>query len=467
MGDMDGIRTALSALQAHRRALEVHGHNIANVGTEGYSRQRLDLVANNGAAVPAMFFQSTGAGQGVKVGEIERIRDSFLEARGHQEHATEAALSRLATSFDRVELAFAEPGENGIAAQLADFLAGWDDVANRPEDIAARTSLVERGRTLALGIDQVDRHLAELAATSVEQLTHLATETTALAARIAELNSRIQVSTRAGMAANDLLDERDRLAGHLGEKLGATVRPSDDGMVDVFVGTTAIVRGVRSEGIEIVESAPVAPSIYNTYSVAWTKDGMPANVSGEAGGLVATANDIVPRYRAALHDIAVQLAAEVNAVHRTGAGLDGTTGIDFFELDAAGTLIVNQDIVDDPRILAAAVTPDPGPPPDPVATRDGTIARRIAKLTATDDSYRELVVGLGVEAQTAQRRVEIQQAITAQVDAARQSAAGVDLDQELAEMLGVQHAYSAAARLMTAIDEAIDTLVNRTGLVGR
>jgi hypothetical protein len=122
MGDMDGLRTALSALQAHRRALDVTGHNIANVSTDGYSRQRLDLMANSGSVTPAIFSQSTGIGGGVKVGEVERLRDSFLESRGHLEHSTESALDRLAISYDRIELAFAEPGENGIAAQLADFL---------------------------------------------------------------------------------------------------------------------------------------------------------------------------------------------------------------------------------------------------------------------------------------------------------------------------------------------------------
>jgi flagellar hook-associated protein 1 FlgK len=457
MGDMNGLRTALSALQAQRRALEVHGHNIANVGTEGYSRQRLGLVSASASAIPAIFSQSDGIGQGVKVGEVQRLRDAFLESRGHHEHAIGAALNRLSTSFDRVELAFAEPGENGIAAQMADFLAGWDDVANRPEDLAARTSIIERGRTLAASFGQTDLGLESLAATSVEQLRHLSSEVNALASRVAELNGRIQVATRAGIAPNDLLDERDRVVGQLGQKVGATMRASDDGMVDVFIGGTAVVRGVRAEGIEVSIDAGVT-------SLVWSKDGLTAQVGGDASGLLATTNDIVPRYRAQLAEVATQLADEVNALHRTGFGLDGATGDDFFVIGATG-LTVSAAIAADPRRVAASGV---GPPAEPtVATRDNTIARAIAKITGPDATYRELVVSLGVEAQTAKRRSEIQATITAQVDAARQSESGVDLDQELAEMLGVQHAYNAAARLMSAVDEALDTLVNRTGLVGR
>lgn len=457
MGDIDGLRIALSALQAQRRALEVHGHNIANVGTEGYSRQRLGLVSASASAVPAIFSQSPGTGQGVKVGDVQRLRDAFLESRGHHEHAIDAALKRLATSFDRVELAFAEPGENGIAAQMADFLAGWDDVANRPEDVAARTSIVERGRTLAASFAQTDLGLESLAATSVEQLRHLSSEVSSLASRVAELNGRIQVANRAGIAPNDLLDERDRLVGQLGEQVGATVRASDDGMVDVFIGGTAIVRSVRAERIEVVVDAGVT-------SLAWSKDGLTAQVGGDASGLLATTNDIVPRYRGQLTAVATQLADEVNALHRTGFALDGTTGADFFVMGATG-LAVSAAIAADPRLVAASGI---GPPAEPVvATRDNSIARAIAKLSGPDTTYRDLVVGLGVESQTAQRRSAIQATITAQVDAARQAESGVDLDQELAEMLGVQHAYNAAARLMSAVDEALDTLVNRTGIVGR
>jgi flagellar hook-associated protein 1 FlgK len=84
-----------------------------------------------------------------------------------------------------------------------------------------------------------------------------------------------------------------------------------------------------------------------------------------------------------------------------------------------------------------------------------------------DATYRALVVGLGVEASVASRDLEVQTVIATQVDSARQSVSGVNLDEEMTNMLSFQHAYSAAARMVTAIDEALDTLISRTGLVGR
>jgi flagellar hook-associated protein 1 FlgK len=101
------------------------------------------------------------------------------------------------------------------------------------------------------------------------------------------------------------------------------------------------------------------------------------------------------------------------------------------------------------------------------ATRDGSDAQPIAELTGAGDAYHRLVVGLGVESQAVNRRVDVQAAILGHVDAARESAAGVNLDEEMASMLQYQHAYDAAARFLTAVDQALDTLINSTGLVGR
>jgi flagellar hook-associated protein 1 FlgK len=101
------------------------------------------------------------------------------------------------------------------------------------------------------------------------------------------------------------------------------------------------------------------------------------------------------------------------------------------------------------------------------ATRDGSVAQQIAELTGVSDTYHQLVVHLGVEAQATNRRVEVQASVVQHVDGARESAAGVNLDEEMTAMLQYQHAYDAAARFLTAVDQALDTLIHSTGLVGR
>jgi flagellar hook-associated protein 1 FlgK len=95
------------------------------------------------------------------------------------------------------------------------------------------------------------------------------------------------------------------------------------------------------------------------------------------------------------------------------------------------------------------------------------IAQLRQSATSTDAGYRKMIVELGVQAAVAGRNLDIQSVITTQVDAARESVAGVNIDEEMTNMLSFQHAYSAAGRLVTAIDETLDQLINRTGLVGR
>ena len=129
-----GLNAATTALWAQRRALDVTGQNIANVNTEGYSRQRVDLQAIGGSVVPAFYSTSPGIGAGVSADDVTRIRDAFLEGRGHTEHANSARLTAETDAYELVEQAFREPGDTGIQSLLSDMWNGWQDVANNPKD---------------------------------------------------------------------------------------------------------------------------------------------------------------------------------------------------------------------------------------------------------------------------------------------------------------------------------------------
>ena len=455
MSDFNGLRIALSSLYAQRKALQVTGQNIANVNTEGYSRQRVELVADAGPVTPAIESRYSGPGMGVLTGDTTRLRDQFLELRGYQEHAVDAGLKESQSVLSRIELAFDEPSDDGLSKLISGFLAAFDDVANNPEDTAARAQLVEQGKTLMAGFAQLDAALASQRTSSIEELSSLVDEVNESAARIAELNQNISTAINNGFSPNELMDQRDQLVAKMAEQAGVTVRPGENGMVNVFIGGTAIVRGTHVSPLRVEVGTDPA----QTVRVTWAADSYPAGVAGAAGGLLAGVNDVIPRYRDGLAAVAQQVADDVNALHRTGYALDGSTGRDFFVTDLSGRFVVNPDIVADPRLVAASASAG--------ATRDGSLAQQIAELTGVGDTYQRLVVGLGVETQAANRRVDVQGSIVEHVDAARESAAGVNLDEEMASMLQFQHAYDAAARFLTAVDQTLDTLINQTGLVGR
>jgi len=455
MGDFSGLQIALSSLYAQRKALQVTGQNIANVNTDGYSRQRVEMAANAGPMTPAVESRYTGPGMGVTTGDTTRLRDQFLELRGYQEHATDAGLTQTQSVLSRIELAFDEPSDDGLSKVISNFMAGFDDVANNPDDLAARAQLVEQGKTLAAGFSQLDSALATQRSSTIDELNSLVGEVNGSASQIAELNQSISSAINGGFSPNELMDQRDQLISKLAEQVGATVRPGDDGQVDVFVGGTALVRGTQASPLRV----DVGTDPAQTVRAVWTADGYPAGVAGSAGAMLSATNDVIPRYRDGLAAAAQQLADEVNAVHRTGYALDGSTNRDFFVAAPGGGIQVDPAIAADPSLVAASASAG--------ATRDGSVAQQIAELTGGGDAYHRLVVNLGVEAQANNRRVDVQASIVQHVDAARESAAGVNLDEEMTSMLEYQHAYDAASRFLTAVDQTLDTLINQTGLVGR
>ncbi len=448
MSNFSSLHLALSGLYAQRRGLDVTGHNIANANTEGYSRQRVTLSSVAGPVVPAMFSRWSGTGHGVRSDAVMRLRDQFLETRGYQEHGAGAAARTLQGTLSRIELAFSEPTDVGIAAQLSDFLAGWDDLSNKPDDAAARAQLLERAKTLANGFQQADIAMANLRDDLIDQMGVVVDDVNAAARSIAELNQSIQVATVSGLSANDLMDQRDLLISRLADQIGVTTRPGDSGTVDVFIDGTALVRGSSFEELRVsIDPTPPQP-----VSVVWDDDSYPTNPGGEISGMITSVNDVIVRYRTDLTAVAQKVHDDVNALHTTGYALDGTTtGTDFFIMGASG-LEVNPAVLADPNLIAASSLAAP-------AVLDGANAQALADLTGPDQLYRELVVGLGVEAQTANRRVDIQAAITEQVDMAREAEAGINLDEEMVNMMSYQRAYEASARIMTAVDEMLSTLI--------
>lgn len=463
MSNMSSLTTALSALYAQRRGLDVTGHNIANANTEGYSRQRVDLVANGGPITHALFSKWNGVGQGVDVAGLTRMRDEFLESRALQEHAVLGELNTSQQLMARIELGFGEPSDLGLAAQFNDFYASWGDVANNPTDMAARRALLESAQTLTSNLRGSSQALTALREDMVGQVGAQVAEINGMAKAIAELNDNIVNNTNSGLSPVDLLDQRDLLVSKLSELVGVTVKQTEGGGVHVFVGGTAIVRGSSSEELVVTDDAG-PPRLAG---VAWAKDGYPATTSG--GSLTALLNganytlDGANGYLAKLDAIAVSLRDTVNAVHTGGKDLYENAGQDFFTGSGAADIEISSALRADPRLLAAAAAG--------AGYADNTNALALAALSGDADGpdalYRAMIVELGVETQAVNRRAGIQYEVTRQVDAARDSQAGVNLDEEMTNMLAYQRAYEAAARFMTAIDQVLDTLVNSTGLVGR
>lgn len=472
-GTFFGLEIAKLALWANQRGMDVTSHNIANANTPGYTRQRALLRQATPLDVPGSGTLTGQLGSGVVVARVAALRSAFLD---RQVWSGTSELSRWTAhrqTLERIEVIINEPTDQGIRGALDRWWEAWEVLAADPESMAARVSVLERSETLIATFQDVDRRLAGLQEDLEAELHQRVEHVNALAERIHQLNLKILAAEASGQAANDLRDQRalalEELAGHL----DMTVVETERGMLRVILNGVDLVgeHGVRALSLDSAVD-PVTGDVQ--WNLVWEGSGQAVPVrTGGIGGILEMMNQEVAGYRNDLLAMARALVQAVNGQHAAGAGLDGQQGA-FFSLGPNDRMDQWTLLIDDPRAVAAApASPVPGQPPAP---GDGSNARALATLryqalpglgATLDDSYRSWVARLGVASAEAQRREEHQHLLMTQVLNQRDQVSGVSLDEEMAAMLAYQHAYQAAARMVTTVDQMLDTLINRTGVVGR
>jgi flagellar hook-associated protein 1 FlgK len=489
MSTFSGISTALSSLIAQRTALDVAGQNVANANTEGYTRQRADLGAVSTVQVASMFSTSTGIGSGVRVTGISRAADPFLDTKLRTQTSGAAYLAARASAYATLEARLGEPGDNGLSDQLSAFWAGWSDVANSPDQVPTRAVLLDNARQLVDMIRDQYNGVASQWSDTRSTTVSLVDQVNALAANVADLNARIRDITNSGGAANELSDRRDLALTQLAGLVGATTQTREDGLVDVYVGGNALVFGVGARQLAVTGAQDFSQAAgYDTdgtplaggpASVSLTWADKPGQTVVPAGGTVVglltvlapAATDgsgtggVLAEAALRLNDVATTLAAKVNALYSGSLTIPGGTAVgDFFDVSAAG-----------PAALALAVVPtqaeDVGVAGAGLGGTDASVAQAIADLAAATDgpdaAWSKAVVEIGNRSAAAQSRSAVAESARASAEQDQLANASVDTDEETVNMIATQRAYEAAARVLTVLDEMLDTLINKTGLVGR
>jgi flagellar hook-associated protein 1 FlgK len=216
-GSVASLNTALSALRYNRVAMDTASQNIANVGTEGYTRRRVEAATAGTPTTPAMWSRSQNAGGGVRVDGITRMTDAFLDARVRTEHGKQSYVDVRQTVLDRLETGIGEPGENGLSAVMAEFRSAWSDLANNPDSEAARSQVLARGAALADAVNIQARNFSVEAGDQRAKLNAMVSEVNTIAGDLAATNKSISVAQLDGSDAGNLLDQRDQLALRLSE----------------------------------------------------------------------------------------------------------------------------------------------------------------------------------------------------------------------------------------------------------
>jgi len=456
-GTFSGINTALTGLHAQRQGLDLTGQNIANANTPGYSRQQLRMSAIGPGAVATLWATQDPAGGGVEVTDILRMRDEFLEARGREQVANGAFITGQVQTYDRIEQVIGEPSSTGLQSQMTDLWSAWHDLANRPGDNAARAQVLQRADTLADGLRDTHNAISQLWEANREQLDTVVAEVNSAASQVAELNRSIVRARQSDQPANELADRRDVLVERLAELTGGTALARSNGAVDVIMGGSSLVSGDLARELRPVGAHSLTGQAGDPAGLEWVDTGDPASASGGtvAANLLSlgtTLPDITDR----LNEVTAALIDTVNDQHALGFDPTGAAGGVFFGGTDAASITV--EITEPGEVAAADSATNP---------LDGTNADTIAELARSPDGadrlYRQFVVDLGVAAQSINRRAEIEEVIRANVDSARLDQSGVNLDEEMTNMLMYQRAYQAAAKVIDTIDSTLEYLVNTIG----
>jgi flagellar hook-associated protein 1 FlgK len=467
-----GLNTAYTGLVAARTGIDVTGQNIANVNTDGYTRQRVATSSIESPARAGIFSAGVVPGQGVSVDAIARLGNQVVDGQVRSAASTAGYQSTRASAIATLEASLGEPSKNGIASQLNAFWSAWGDVANNPGDPGPAAVLIGQATSLAAAISAGHRSVDDQWTGLRTQADGLTAELNSAATQVADLNARIRTNTQLGVSSNELVDARAVLTERIASIAGGTVRDAGDGTVDVLIGGNALVSGTSARTVAVTGGYALA-SAADGVSVEWAdRPGQPIPLTGgslagtvsllqpAAGGAGGTLAEAAASYDA----LATQLATQVNAVHRTGFTTDGTPGGDFFSVTAG---------VSPARSLTVLVTG-----PATIAAGDGsggahdnTIALAIAQLGvgtgSPDRAWATIVAGIGATAKSESQQATLTDLAANSAKNRQLSGAGVSLDEENVNLLSYQHAYQGAARVMTAIDEMLDTLINGMGRVGR
>ncbi|MCD8510246.1 MAG: flagellar hook-associated protein FlgK [Bacillus sp. (in: Bacteria)] len=484
-----GLELGKRGLMAGQAGIATTGHNLANANTKGYSRQQVNQVTS-----PSLPFSTTGnvsssqLGTGVSIESITRVRDNFLDTQYRDQLSRLEEWKVKQETLGQLEVLIGEPSDTGLMSVMDKFWSAWQDLGNNPDSHAAKVAVVEQGQMIVDTAKTIDHSMSQLISSLTEQLHSTINDANGYLQQIADLNAGI---TKAGPHANDLLDQRDLVV----EKLAMLVP------IDVNEQNGLYNIRLTSDGTSLVTGQNVSQTLSS-------------DVPFQSGKLKGITNSIktVKQYQGQLNDMIKGLAfgsitVEVPAGSQlsdgrssppnepltvTVAGLNGLLQLGWtHEIDEEGnarpgeafftgdetdfslsSFAVNPSIKENASLLAVSLRVETVDGQQKVVTGNNDVVKLAGNLRNgnftingkernVSDFFQSLVSSLGSESRNAQNNVRMQEAVMQATENRRQASMGVSLDEEMLNLVKFQHAYNAAARLVTTTDQMLDTIINR------
>jgi flagellar hook-associated protein 1 FlgK len=460
------MSTAFQSLDIARRALwasqlgmDITSHNISNVNTKGFSRQRI----HTSAAAPFNLPEGQ-LGLGVRVDTIIRIRNVFLDQQYRDSNDKLGYASSKENIYRQVEIILQEPNENSIGSLMNDFFLEFSRLASDPENMAIRYTLRQKANALVESFQAKNNQLKTLRDSIKNETQSVLTQINEITKQLAVLNKQI-VSAEAGKGkANDLRDKRDKLLDQLSEYLKLNVSEGKQGQIIASAEGINLVTADKSYTLSTQTTTNSGNTILSVIN-----DLGKENVFkyGKLGSLLEMANRHIPDLEAKLNTLVYKISEHVNNIHAAGQTLP--TGnppsvkknINFFVGTSAEEFNLSSEVLEDVSNIAASANGKPG---------NGDAALSIANIRKSkilnggrdtfEDYYSGIIQGISFDMTNASNTRSTQELLINQVENQRQSVSGVSLDEEMTNLIKYQRSYEAAAKVIQAVDEMMETLIN-------
>ncbi|CAK0776343.1 flagellar hook-associated protein 1 FlgK [Gammaproteobacteria bacterium] len=339
----DALLIGITGLRASQIGLNTAGHNIANVNTDSYSRQRAEF----GTPIPE-FSGGSWLGTGVKTLEVKRIYDEHLTRQLRNTQAATSEIDTYYTQASRIDNLLADPTV-GLDSAMQHFFNALHGVGDDPSSIPARQLLINESTNLVDRFGYLQTQFTDAQTRINQGLEDDVNEVNALAKNIAGLNTQIVAAQGQSASQNsgDLLDQRDQLLKKLSTYINVSVLSQADGSINVYMGQgQSLVLGYRSHTLAVTAAAddPTQKEI-TYYDNNMTGQTIPSSqlTGGEIGGYLRTQDEVVVPAQNALGRVAQGLVADINAQHQLGLDLKGNLGGLFFNAVDTGQGVVNKN----------------------------------------------------------------------------------------------------------------------------
>ena len=464
-GLLNALNAATTSLEVNQKSLEVVGNNIANVNTEGYSRQAPEL-----SPYPSMKSGKFFIGNGVRITSIQRDHDVFIQSQLEDKYIDYGFANGQTRALGELEQIFNVTEEN-ISTEIDRFFDAWQELSTNPSDPVLRDAVIHRGTILSSSFNRLTGDLDTVKQNINETIDSKVGSLNSAIAEIAELNQRIYTVEINEQPANSDRDRRDLLVKNLAESLGTTSYLDQKGMVNLQLPNgLPIVSGNMGMRLEtVVSGSDVELQLHAGGTV---RNLGTDSLGGEMLGLFNMRDVFVPSIQSDVDRLAWEVSSQVNTQHMAGAGLDGLPAAEFFvdttaTVPPAATIYENAArniavLITDANSIAAGLPGTPAPGDNRNALLISGLGEQFS-IDGTDNFgsfYGRITSRIGIESNQNALSLGGAEDAVEQLENVREGFVGVSLEEEMISLIRFQRGFESSAKFLSTVDELMESIIN-------